>query len=295
MNSESRPPDEVDALVVWREHPPDDRELDFLLRLLDDETPQVRYAVARRLALVDGDLSEWLAEREMELDEARSQLLSEMLVPGRRRRLMDEWQAPLGGASALSEDWDHFEAMLRVISDFLHDGVTLRQPLSDGLDLLADEAEEAGVESPEELRVWLFEEARYVGNEFGVADPCNLDLAWVVDSGRADAIGLSMLFLLVARRLELEVEAVDYPGHFFCRIHRGGRPVLVDCFDYGRVHPQEMLLRRMDIGRLEKRHLQSTADPGVVLARVLSELALRLRRVGRTVDAEIMDRLHRML
>jgi hypothetical protein len=78
-----------------------------------------------------------------------------MLRPARREILVRDWIAPSGGAMALHEDWESFEALLRTISDFLHDGITLRQPLSDALDLLMEEAIDDGVTDADELRTFL--------------------------------------------------------------------------------------------------------------------------------------------
>jgi hypothetical protein len=275
--------------------PPGDREIAALLCLLDDDTPEVRVALAHRFAELDGDVSERLELLDADLDGARMELLSRMLAPGRRRRLVEEWQSPVGGAAAMGEDWEHLECLLRNLSDFLHDGVTIRQPLSDVLDLLSEEAEDAGVTTADELRIFLFEEGRYVANEAGAGDPRNLDLAWVADAGRSDALGLSMLYLLIARRLHLEVEAVDYPGHFFCRIHEEGNAYLIDCFDFGRPHMQTVLLNRGDIGRSEKQFLSSSIGPGGLLLRVLVELGKRLEKFGRAEDAELIGRLRGML
>jgi hypothetical protein len=270
---------------------PDDREIAALLRLLDDDTPEVRAALERRFADLDGDVSERLGMLETAPGDAQMELLSRMLAPGRRRRLIEEWQSPVGGAAAMGEDWDHLECLLRNLSDFLHDGVTLRQPLSDVLDLLADEAEENGVSSADDLRIFLFEAGTYVANELGAGDPRNLDLAWVADAGRSDALGLSLLYLLIARRLDLEVEGVDYPGHFFCRIHEEGNAYLIDCFDFGRPHLQDVLLQRGDIGRTEKQLLASRVGPGGLLLRVLAELEKRLGQFGRVEDAALIRRL----
>lgn len=273
----------------------DDREIAALLRLLDDDTQEVRLALERRFAELPGDLSERLDLLESPLDAGRMEILSRMLAPGRRRRLIDEWQSPVGGAAAMGDDWDHLECLLRNLSDFLHDGVTIRPPLSDVLDLLADEAEESGVSSADDLRVFLFEAGTFTANELGAGDPRNLDLAWVADSGRSDALGLALLYLLVARRLDLEVEAVEYPGHFFCRIHEEGNAYLIDCFDSGRPHLQDVLLARADIGRTEKQFLSGSVGPGGLLLRVLYELEKRLEQFGRQEDGELIGRLRQML
>jgi len=274
------------------EAPPAPEELAALLRLLDDETPEVRARVAGRLALCGGgDLSEFLATHPRGLSDSEREVLVVLLRPARRAALEHEWLAPSGGAAALREDWEAFEALLRVISDFLHDGVSLRQPLSDALDLLAEEADEAGVGSANDLRAFLFEEGRLVGNEAGYEDPRNSDLAWAIAEGRSNPLGLALIFQLVARRLELVVEAVNFPGHFLCRIYEDGYPIIVDCFDRGRLHLQASLLEDPEIGRAERNVLRQSADPGTVLLRLFNNLVAALEGEGRRDDARLVRKL----
>lgn len=277
------------------EAPPAPEELAALLRLLDDETPEVRTRVAERLALCDGDLSEFLATHPRPLSDSERAVLAGLLRPARREALMRDWQVPTGGAAALREDWDAFEALLRVISDFLHDGISIRQPLSDALDLLAEEAEEAGVGSANDLRAFLFEEQRLVGNAAEYDDSRNSDLAWSIAEGRSNPLGLVVIFLLVARRLDLVVEAVNFPGHFLCRIHEDGYPIIIDCFDHGRMHLQASLLEDPEIGRAERALLRQSADPGTVLLRLLNNLVASLDGEGRREDARLARKLRASL
>lgn len=266
-----------------------------MLHLLDDDTPEVRDALCRRFREWDGDVSEWLGESGIGLSHTQAALLSSWLAPGRRRRLEDEWQAPVGGSMAMGEDWDHFECLLRNVSDFLHDGVTIRPSLSDALDLLHEEAFAAGVSSPDELRVFLFGNEAFVANRAGASDPRNLDLAWVAEEGKSDALGLCLLYLMMAHRMDLEVAAVDYPGHFFCRIHENGEAYLIDCFERGRAHELASLLKRGDMGPAEKRILAGTVGLGTLLLRVLHDLGIKLEQSGRTEDAALIAKLRRML
>ena len=116
--------------------------LAVLLRLLDDDSPPVRASVENALSAFGGDVSELLGESEVHLGEAELELLSLLLLPSRRERLRREWVVPAGGAAAVQDDWELFEALLRSLSDYLHDGVTMRQPLGDALDLLAEDLEQ---------------------------------------------------------------------------------------------------------------------------------------------------------
>lgn len=270
---------------------PTPRELDALIRLLDDDTPEVRGSVAGRIRCFGGDLSEWLADRDPPLRDEEAAVLSAMLQPGRRETLTREWQVPGGGLAALGEDRDLFEALLRLISDFLHDGVTIRQPLSDALDLLAEEAEQDGVLTANDLRAFLFESGRLKGNSRKPLDPRNSDLAWTIAAGTSNPLGLGLVFMLVAWRLDLAVEAVNFPGRFLCRIHEDGVPLIVDCFDEGRLYEQAELLENPELERDERERLQRAAGAGTILIRLLNNLLAALDHAGREEDARLIRQL----
>lgn len=265
------------------------------MRLLDDDTPEVRRVVAERIGRFGGDLSECLSSLPRELGRGELRILTAMLQPSRREALERDWLVPSGGAAAMSEDWEAFEAMLRLISDFLHDGVSIRQPLSDALDLLAEEAGEHEVSSSEDLRKFLFVQDRLTGNEEDVDDPANLDLAWVIQSGKSNPLGLALVFVLVGRRLDLDVEGVDFPGHFLCRIYREGYPIIIDCFDEGRQHLQATLLENPELGKDERAILRRAADPGTIMLRVLEDLGDQLDEHDRVEDADLVRRLRETL
>ena len=275
--------------------PPSAEELDALLRLLDDETPEVRTRVAERLARCGGDISEWLSTHPVQLDSRERELLVEMLSPPRRTNLARDWIAPTGGAAALQEDWETFESLLRLLSDFLHDGITLRQPLSDALDLLAEEAEEAGVRTSRELAAYLFRDGRFSGNVEDYEDPRNSDLAWSIAAGRSNPLGLALIFILVGRRLDMEVEGVNFPGHFMCRIYQDGYPLIIDCFDSGQLHVQFTLLESPELTRAQRAILQQSVGPGTMLARLLTNLRQALVKAGRVADARLIHELSGML
>lgn len=275
--------------------PPAAEEMDALLRLLDDETPAVRERVAQRFALCGGDISEWLATQHRILTLSETQLLSEMLKPARRDALIHDWIAPTGGAAALAEDWDTFEALLRILSDFLHDGITLRQPLGDALDLLAEEASDEGVTGERELSAFLFGEKRLRGNQSGYYDPRNSDLAWSIAEGKSNPLGLSLIFILVAKRMEMEVEGVNFPGHFMCRYFENGFPVIIDCFGHGRMHLQSVLLGNPEINKFQRDQLRRTADAGTMLLRLLNNLQQALLQEDLSEDARLVNELKQSL
>lgn len=281
----------VTRSIVDASDPPTSEELDALLRLLDDDTPEVRERVAQRFALCGGDLSDWLASAPRQLSSKEKSVLSQLLGVARREMLEREWSVPSGGAAALTEDWETLESMLRLISDFLHDGITMRQSLSDALDLLVEEAWEHPVVSACELGGFLFGNERFVAADDGEGDPSYCDLAWVLAEGRSHSLGLCLIFLLVGQRMEFDVEIVDYPGRFLCRIHEEGHSVIVDCVDGGQLHLQSALLADVEITREGRERLRGSVAPGSLLCLWLDELTEALCCAGRDEDAELIQRL----
>jgi hypothetical protein len=272
--------------------PPDRNEISALLRLLDDDTPEVRSVVAGRLAEVGGDLSEILPGMVGSLSGRDKQLLTSMLLPARRKTLREEWLTPRFGTAGMGDDWELFESHLRLISDFLHDGLSLRQPLSDAIDLLAEDAQEEGVAAADELRVFLFERERLGPNVTNYYDTRNSDLAWCLAEGVSNPIGLGIIYMLMGQRLGMEIEGICFPGHFLCRIHEDGYPLIVDCYDKGCIHAQNVLTDPSnDLSREQRQALQGSADLGSILLRVLNNLMDALVREGRGEDAELIKEM----
>lgn len=266
-----------------------------MLRLLDDDTPAVRAEIEQRLTASGGDISDFLASRQSQLSSEDLDLLSDLLRQGRRQRLRQDWETPSSGVLGLREDWERFEAMLRILSDFLHDGITCRQSLSDALDLMADEAREQDITDADQLRVHLFKNRLLRGNHKGYDDPRNSDLAWCIIEGKSNPIGLGILCVLLARRLDLIVEPVPFPHHFVCRIYTDGRPMIVDCFNRGQLHPQDELLKNPDLSETERQSLKRVADPGSILLRILNNLHSALMIAGREEDAALIAQLRESL
>jgi regulator of sirC expression with transglutaminase-like and TPR domain len=267
--------------------------LSVLLRLLDDDSPPVRASVESALAAFGGDVSELLSELDAGLGEAELELLSLLLLPARRERLRREWVVPAGGAAAVHDDWEQFEALLRILSDYLHDGVTIRQPLADALDLLAEELEGiAADQGAAGLNRELFESGRFTANTEEEDEPENYDLARVLSGHPSNAIGLGLVFLLVARRLDTDAEGMNLPRTFLCRYHDEGELVLTEPHVKGRrVTPEDLAHRIRRYPREVRAIAARPASPGELLVRVVEELATAWSVRGETEDAELMEEL----
>jgi len=268
-------------------------DLPYLIRLLDDEDPAVSPIIHQQFSDFGGDISQDLAALGIQVPASGRKRLAKILESGRREVLRAEWLAPSGGAASLEEDWESFEAILRQLSDFLHDGITLRPSLSDSLDLLADEvSEDLPAPTADELRIWMFKNGAFSGAKEKADAEKNFDLCRVIDIRQGNPTSLGFLFILLGRRLGSQVEGCNYPGHFLTRIYSGGTGYLVDCFHGG---------RRFDIGTLIESHpeisekarhaVDAPSHLGLILLRYITELQYTLQATGRDDDAELFKEL----
>ena len=72
-------------------------ELPHLVRLLDDDDPIVRKTLSERFADCQGDVSSELVRLGIHLPEEDRTRLSNLLAPGRRRQIRDQWVVPQQG------------------------------------------------------------------------------------------------------------------------------------------------------------------------------------------------------
>lgn len=79
----------------------------------------------------------------------------------------------------------------------------------------------------------LFHEAGFHGNTERYEDPLNSFLPSVLERRTGLPISLSIVYLLVAQRIGLELEPVALPGHFLVGCFTEGAPFFVDAFERG--------------------------------------------------------------
>lgn len=79
----------------------------------------------------------------------------------------------------------------------------------------------------------LFHECGFHGNADNYTDPNNSFLDRVLSRRRGIPISLSILYILVANRLGLQLEPIGLPGHFMVGCFTDQAPFFIDAFDGG--------------------------------------------------------------
>ena len=132
------------------------------------------------------------------------------------------------------------------------------------------------------LNDYLFTELRFVGNSTNYEDPRNSCLNEVLDRRTGIPITLALLYIEVARRAGLEIQGINFPGHFLLRCPSGwGQPysqdLIIDAFHGG------ALLSASACQELLRRH-QGPEDP-------LDDVAFESQAFRRATKPQILARM----
>ena len=268
-------------------------DLPHLVKLLDDEDPTVQATLAECFFKFPGDLSKELAEFGIRLNPRERAQLTELLGPSRRRVLRSEWFVPDGGLHDSESGWASFEMLLRLLSDLLHDGSSPRPSLVDALDELADEVKMCGADTDEEsLCEHLFGSGRFRSNSQGYYGPENSDLVWILQNRKGNPIGLTVLCMLVARRLDLTIQGCSFPGHFMGWLGSGPDSLLVDCYHRGRlVSLKELHAKPAQLSEEARMAIKQPCTLHDILQRMIVNLQFSLSQHHRTKDLNLVSDL----
>jgi regulator of sirC expression with transglutaminase-like and TPR domain len=141
------------------------------------------------------------------------------------------------------------------------------------------------------INEFLFDELGFRGNEQNYYEPENSYLNRVLDRRTGNPISLSLVYLMLARRLKLPMVGVGMPGHFICRFQSPAGALFVDAFNHGKVLTKSdcvSYLLQSNYGFSESYLVPAT--PRRVLLRVCSNLHQSYRQLDMRAEAERFQR-----
>ena len=95
------------------------------------------------------------------------------------------------------------------------------------------------------LSEYLFDEVGFSANQEDYYDPRNSYLNEVLERRLGIPITLSLLYMEVGKRLDMDLEGVGMPGHFLVRVKSGSEDILVDPFHRGILLSEQECARRL--------------------------------------------------
>jgi regulator of sirC expression with transglutaminase-like and TPR domain len=140
---------------------------------------------------------------------------------------------------------------------------------------------------------YLFRELNFAGDETNFYDPDNSYLNRVLDRRLGNPISLSVIYLLVARRLRLPMAGIGLPGHFLCRYQDLRHEIYVDPFRRGRLQTKADCVKH--VVQLRQRFDESCLAP-VSSRRILLRICATLHQIYTHLKLALQsERLRRYL
>jgi regulator of sirC expression with transglutaminase-like and TPR domain len=204
-----------------------------LIRLLADEDEKIVQTISDKLIDIGPSAVPLLQEAEIEQPEMAERIAS-VLEEIRGGKLEDE----LVHLVALSDDHVDLEQGAFLIARYAYPSLDV-STYTRLLDLMAQEVQDrigpraSGEETVKTLNRYLFTEQGFKGNTKNYYEVENSYLNRVIDRRTGIPISLSIVYLLIGKRLRLPVHGIGMPGHFLVKYESDRYKIFVDCFNGG--------------------------------------------------------------
>ena len=262
-------------------------EKEALMSLLDDPSPTVHQALLAQLNRLGAEGSEFL-----------------LSVAGGTNRIASLAAGDFLRELKYSDPSEDFRKFIRSLSYELETGMLLLNrtvnPALDvagictQLDALAARCRKlapASRSQREQCRVInrvLFEELGLRGNSENYNDPNNSLLEQVLSRRLGIPLSLSVVYLLVAQRIGLELESVGVPGHFLIGCYEPEGPFYLDAFNQGQfLTPDDVFDRLRDQHGMPQLSDLAPTPVREVLSRCCRNLANHYNEAGDKARARL--------
>ncbi|MBI3553145.1 MAG: hypothetical protein HY077_11575 [Elusimicrobia bacterium] len=142
------------------------------------------------------------------------------------------------------------------------------------------------------LNSHLFQGLGFAGNARHYDDPDNSYLNRVIDNRRGVPESLSVLYLLLAKRLRLPVYGVSTPGHFLVGFRPGPHACFIDAYHRGRLLDIAEVRRMLARGGFKFREeLVARCSSRDILVRMMRNLIVIYDKSGASGRAHLLSKL----
>ena len=206
-------------------------QLEYLIKLVDDDTEEVRTEVVNELRHYGTSLEEDLKEFSDIMQPSKLELLKPILEKNRREWLLQNWSSWI----SISNENARLEQAMSLIAQFQF-GINYQPSINKLINELADEFRTKYPYGTElDLSDFLFGEKQITGNNTDYYNPFNSNLIYVIKEKKGIPITLAILLILVANKLGYTIEGCNFPGHFLAKIRLEKDILMIDCFNNGKL------------------------------------------------------------
>jgi len=218
-------------------------KIQHLLELLDDNSPQIRNILQQTLLANSLDIilkkPYYVLQAPVDFRERFIDLLEDLrpkLIRSAFQQLLDK----------TLEDMDLEPAVL--LLSYWNDSKVDIPTIIHQLDKMA---EEIGSRMPysghplafiDHISYYFFKKYGFRGNKADYYNPDNSFIDRVLETRKGIPITLSVIFMLIAKRLNLPVTGVPMPAHFILKFDNGNDEIFFDPFYQGRIYSRRECL-----------------------------------------------------
>lgn len=146
------------------------------------------------------------------------------------------------------------------------------------------------------LNMHLFELAGLRGDDVRYYDPDNSCINRVIDRKRGNPITLSVVYLLVGRRMGLPLHGVGLPGHFIVKYEDDEAETWIDPFHQGRLLSRDDCIRHVrGMGYPFRAHFLKPISTRAILMRMLGNLHRIYSETDQPLQAEHIRKFQEIL
>jgi regulator of sirC expression with transglutaminase-like and TPR domain len=214
----------------------EEKHRNALISLLSDEDAKVYRTVRQTILSYGPSSSQWMRQHTLSSDPVLRRRATEIVDHFARQDADNQF---LAFCLNQGEDFDlERGALLLCRTQYPHTNLEAYAALLDDHASELRERLDLNGAADQIIRVvndYLFRELKFTGDEKHFDDPDNSYFNMVLDNRRGNALSLSLLYLLLARRLRLPMSIIGLPGHFLCRFQSSRAELYIDPFHGGRL------------------------------------------------------------
>jgi regulator of sirC expression with transglutaminase-like and TPR domain len=261
---------------------PPEKERAALINLLSDDHPGVYQAVREKILSYGENTRDWLQHHTLSSDPLLRRRAQEIIRHFDRHAADNRF---LGFCLKQGEDCDleqgawllaqtqypeiNSEAYSALLDNFggeLKQRIDLQTRARTVVDIMVD---------------YICGTLGFAGNEQDYYDPENNYLNRVLDRRTGNPINLCVVFLLLAKRLQLPMTGIGLPGHFLCRYQTSSDELYVDVFHKGSILTKADCIHHLVRGNYDlHEHYLAPVSARRILARGCGNLHQIYSRLG---------------
>ena len=269
-----------------------EREINALITLLGDDDLKVKKVAQQKLLELGEPAQQTLKAIAFSDSDGRTRIAAQALLEDFRfERLAQDF-------NKLNREPDFdLESACFLLAKIEYPELDIQQYVNK-IDQLALEAKRRLYGIPgdrdkvEVINHFLFDEKGFHGNEKSYYEPENSYINKVLDRQTGIPISLSAIYLFLARRLNLPVCGVGFPGHFLLKYRSNSRPFFIDAFNSGQILSQQdckHFLRKM--GYTFHPYYLNASGSRDILGRMIRNLVLIYLRKNQQSKIDALERI----